>query len=95
MELHVDGEVIEWRGPAPHLLVPLSEADSAVLRSLPVLSYGWGCIPVLATIEGREFETSLMPKDGRYLLPLKVAVRRPLGIGVGDRVAATLLLHGP
>jgi hypothetical protein len=75
--------------------VPLSEADSDVLRSLPVLSYGWGCIPVLAIVEGREFETSLMPKDGRYLLPLKVAVRRPLGLGVGDRVVATLLIPEP
>ena len=36
-------------------------------------TYGWGVIPVVARIGDVEFETSLFPKDGGYLLPLKDA----------------------
>jgi hypothetical protein len=43
-------------------------------------------IPVVARIGGTEFATSLFPRDGRYLLPLKDAVRRSEGIGDGDTV---------
>jgi hypothetical protein len=50
------------------------------------VSYGWGVIPVEATIGGITFTTSLFPKDGTYLLPIKVAVRRTSGVTVGDLV---------
>ncbi len=32
------------------------------------------------------FTTSLFPKDGAYLLPLKLAVREAAGVKLGDRV---------
>ena len=51
-------------------------------------TYGWGVIPVIARIGEIDFETSLFPKDGGYLLPLKVAVTRPQGIRPGDDVTA-------
>ncbi|MET0436660.1 MAG: DUF1905 domain-containing protein, partial [Devosia sp.] len=43
-------------------------------------SYGWGVIPVEAVIGGVVFRTSLFPKEGGYLLPLKDAVRRKIDI---------------
>ena len=49
-------------------------------------SYGWGVIPVEAEIGGMRFTTSLFPKDGTYLLPLKLAVRKQTGITVGDTI---------
>lgn len=91
MELAFTGEVVEWRGPAPHLFVALPEPAAAAIADVaPMATYGWGCIPVSASVGGLDFETSLFPRHGGYLLPLKVAVRRPLGIEVGDEVAVEL-----
>ena len=42
-------------------------------------TYGWGVIPVEVRIGGVDFETSLFPKDGGYLLPLQG--RRAKGAG--------------
>lgn len=78
------GEVIEWRGPAPHHWVAMPEDASDELAARPELSYGWGCIPVLVSVGDTEIYTALMPKDGRYLVPLKVALRRAEGIELGD-----------
>ena len=92
------GRVVEWRGPAPFYYLPLSPEQSADVREVAALAtYGWGVIPVLARIGTAEFTTSLFPKDGRYLLPLKAAVRAPQGITTGDEVTAklTVQLHVP
>jgi hypothetical protein len=90
------GRVIEWRGPSPYYYAevppPVSEDIAEVATSV---SYGWGAIPVEARIGGTAFSTSLFPKDGRYLLPLRDAVRRTEGIGVNDRIAVEMALRSP
>jgi hypothetical protein len=58
----------------------------------PTLSYGWGCIPVTARIGGTTWTTSLFPKDERYLVPVKVAVRRAEGLELGDMAEVRLEL---
>lgn len=95
MEIEVTGEIFHWRGPAPHHFVALPDEASELLAELPELSYGWGCIPVRARIGATGFETSLMPKDGRYLLPIKVAVRRAEELNLGDVVFAQVQLRDP
>ncbi|KUN23305.1 hypothetical protein AQJ23_25050 [Streptomyces antibioticus] len=81
MELVFTGRVIEWRGPAPYYFLPVPDEESADIREVATAaSYGWGVIPVEASIGGTAFTTSLFPKDGRYLLPLKAAVRKPRGL---------------
>ncbi|MFC7403801.1 DUF1905 domain-containing protein [Georgenia alba] len=93
-DLTFDGEIIYWRGPAPHLFVRLPEAESAEIQDISgEVSYGWGCIAVRAAIGGTEFTTALMPKDGRYLLPVKVAVRRAEGIDEGDVVTVRMSIQ--
>jgi hypothetical protein len=87
-------KLIEWRGPAPFVYAPLPAPVADDLRSASrTLSYGWGCIPVAAEIGGVGFTTSLFPKDGGYLLPLKVAVRRKTGVTVGDTVAIEMTIN--
>ena len=54
------------------------------------VTYGWGVVPVEATIDGVRFETSLFPREGTYLLPLKLAVRKRTGVTVGDVVCVTM-----
>lgn len=93
MELEFTGEVVEWRGPAPFYFVVIPEADSdAIAAVATAFTYGWGAIPVRALVASTGFTTSLFPRQGRYLLPLKDAVRRPAGIEVGDRVSVLLTL---
>jgi hypothetical protein len=83
--------LIEWRGPAPYYFVPVPEPECADIQEVAAMAtYGWGVIPVEAEIDGTVFETSLFPKDGGYLLPLKDAVRRPLGVAPGDQVSVEM-----
>jgi hypothetical protein len=85
-----DGEVIEWRGPAPFFFVAMSEADSAELKEEARSLIYWGQVPVLAVLGDTEFRTALFPKNGRYLVPLKDAVRKAEGVSEGDHVTVTL-----
>ncbi len=93
MKLKFEAEVIYWRGPSPFHFVPLTDAAASKVKAEAArLTYGWGVIPVTATIGKLEFTTSLFPKDGGYLLPIKNAVRLPAEIKVGDRLAVTITL---
>ncbi len=83
-----EAQIIEWRGPSPFFFVPIPARYADELRLLAkAISYGWGVVPVEADIAGVAFTTSLFPKDGGYLLPLKVAVRRKANVTAGDLVA--------
>jgi len=89
----ISGEVIVWRGPAPFYFLPVPEEESQDIRELAnELTYGWGVIPVTVRLGDTEWTTSLFPKDGRYLVPLKDRVRKAEGVGEGDSVAVELTL---
>lgn len=91
MTMTFTSEVISWRGPSPYHFVPLPESEcDAIAVVAPQVSYGWGVIPVTATIGVTSFTTSLFPKDGGYLLPVKDAVRRAEGLNVGDSVTVVI-----
>jgi hypothetical protein len=93
MELEVTGDVWEWRGPAPHHFVWVRDEQAAAIEAVsPAVTYGWGMIPVTGRIGTTTFSTSLWPKDGRYVIPLKVAVRRAERIELGDVVTVHLTL---
>ncbi|MFD5008800.1 DUF1905 domain-containing protein [Streptomyces chartreusis] len=94
MELAFTGSVIEWRGPAPYYFVRVPDEESADIRDVAAMAtYGWGVIPVEARVGEIAFETSLFPKDGGYLLPLKKAVRGPQGLGAGDEVTVKMTVR--
>ena len=94
MEFNFAGRVIEWRGPSPYYYLPVPEEESADIREVAAMAtYGWGVIPVVARIGDVEFETSLFPKDGGYLLPLKDAVRKPQQITDGDEITVSMSLR--
>jgi hypothetical protein len=85
MDLEFAGTVIEWRGPA--------EEAADIDEVAALATYGWGVIPVEARIGDITFETSLFPKDGGYLLPLKDAVRKQQGISAGDEVTVEMTIR--
>lgn len=85
------GKVVYWRGPSPFHFVPVPPAEAELIRVIaPMVTYGWGAIPARARIGGTVFTTSLFPRDGGYLVPLKDAVRRAEGIAVGDTLTMEL-----
>ena len=90
LEMEFAGELYYWRGPSPYHFVRVPEDMAAVLHDLsPVVSYGWGVIPVRVRIGETDFETSLFPKDGGYVVPVKDLVRKAEDLADGD----TLLLE--
>jgi Domain of unknown function (DUF1905) len=83
--------IFEWRGPAPFYWLALPENCCASVRAEAAeASYGWGAIPVRVRIGGTEWETSLLPQNGGYVLPVKDAVRRREDVGDGDTVTVAM-----
>lgn len=94
MQFSFETEIIHWRGPAPFYFAPVPEIHVADITSAArQVSYGWGMIPVAVEIAGVAFTTSLFPKNGGYLLPLKDAVRNKAGITVGDTIVVAMTLQ--
>jgi Domain of unknown function (DUF1905) len=92
MEQTFTGEVTGWRGPAPDLFVAMTPGESEDLKEAARGLIYWGQVPVCVTIGGTGFTTALFPKDGRYLVPAKVAVQRSEAIGEGAIVEVALRL---
>lgn len=91
MDIEFAGDVWYWRGPSPYHFVTVPDDDCGALEAVaPMVSYGWGMIPVTAVIGETEWTTSLFPKDGAYVVPLKDKVRTAEDIDVGDRVTLRL-----
>jgi Domain of unknown function (DUF1905) len=87
VQLGFAGEVWSWRGPAPYHFVWVPEDECEDLaETAAAVTYGWGMIPVTVQIGETEWTTSLWPKDGAYVVPLKDKVRRAEGIELGDVV---------
>ena len=55
-----------------------------------MVTYGWGVIPATVTVGATRATTSLFPKDGGYLIPIKNALRLPEKIDVGNTVTVML-----
>ena len=93
MKIKFQGAMIEWRGPSPFYFVPVPEVQSKKIKAIAAqLTYGWGAIPVLGKIGKTEFSTALIPKGGRYYLPIKNALRFAEELEVGSEVSVSITL---
>jgi hypothetical protein len=91
VRLNFSGEIWYWKGPSPFHFVTVPEEESGELHAVSAfVSYGWGVIPVTAQIGKTKWTTSLFPKDGGYLVPVKASVRGAEGLEVGDTVHIVL-----
>lgn len=87
MDFEITGPIWFWRGPAPWHFVTVPPKECAAIDAVAGrVSYGWGMIPVTVRVGSSTFTTSLWPKDGAYIVPLKTAVRRAEGVEVDDVV---------
>ncbi len=91
MNIEFSAKIIFWRGPAPWFFVTVPAKQSRDLKAISSLvTYGWGVIPVTVQIGKTRWTTSLFPKDGRYLVPIKANVRKAEKLDKGDKVTVRL-----
>jgi hypothetical protein len=91
MMIEFKGDIFYWRGPAPFLFVAVPEEPSRDLKAISAMvTYGWGVVPVHVRIGKTEWKTSLFPKEGRYLVPIRMSVQKAENLKVGDSVVIQL-----
>jgi uncharacterized protein DUF1905 len=94
MVIEFSGKIWYWRGPSPFFFVTIPAKQSSNIKAISQLvTYGWGVIPVHVRIGKTEFTTSLFPKDGKYIVPLKASVRKAENLEEGDKVTVRLEIH--
>jgi uncharacterized protein DUF1905 len=93
MRLEFRGEITYWRGPAPFYFIAVPRDGCREIHAIaPLVTYGWGVIPVTVRLGETEWTTSLFPKDGGYLVPIKDVVRRAEGLALGDETIVALTI---
>lgn len=91
MSLTFTATLFEWRGPAPHYFLRVPDELVPDLRDAArLVTYGWGMIPCVARVGETTFRTAIFPKDGGYLLPVRMAVRRAESLEEGQEVTVTV-----
>jgi hypothetical protein len=91
MSIEFNGKIWFWRGPAPFYFVTVPAEQSRDLKAISgFVTYGWGMIPVNVRIGKTVWKTSLFPKDGLYIVPLKDSVRKAENLEEGDNVTVQL-----
>ena len=89
--LEFSGPLWFWKGPAPHYFVTVPDEPSRDLKAASrLVTYGWGMIPVRVRVGQTEWKTSLFPKDGAYLLPVRASVRKAESLEEGDVLTAQM-----
>lgn len=87
MNVEFRGEIWFWKGPAPWYFVTVPEEHCFDLEATSAfVSYGWGMVPASVQIGRTRWATSLFPKDGLYIVPVKAWVREAEKLDVGDTV---------
>lgn len=95
MNIEFSGKIWFWKGPAPWYFVTIPAEQCHDLSGIArLVTYGWGMIPVQVKIGKTEWKTSLFPKDGRYLLPIKASVQKAEDLDEGDTVTVRLAVLG-
>lgn len=91
MQLEFSGRIWFWKGPAPWYFVTVPGEQCAQLSAVAgAVTYGWGMIPVTAQIGPTTWQTSLFPKDGGYIVPIKASVRKARKLEEGDSITLRL-----
>ena len=91
MIIEFNGKILFWKGPAPWFFVTVPAKHSRDLQAiLKLVTYGWGMIPVDVRIGKTEWKTSLFPKDGRYIVPIKASVQKAENLELGNKVTVRL-----
>ena len=94
MNITFRNKIWYWKGPSPFYFVTVPAEQSQELKTIvSAVTYGWGMVPVTAQLGKTTWKTSLFPKDGGYIVPLKDSVRKAEQIGEGDEVTISLAVR--
>jgi hypothetical protein len=94
LDMTISGEIWYWRGPSPfHFVTVPPDAATALRAVAAAVTYGWGMIPVHARIGDTAWTTSLFPRDGGYVVPIKDRVRAMEQLHAGDTVSIRLAIR--
>ncbi len=90
----IKAEVWIYPGNVPWHFVTVGEVEAKKIKELQGSSRrGFGSVPVEVTVGKTTWSTSVFPsKDGTYLLPIKIAVRKAEGIFDGDIISLRIKL---
>ncbi|HEX7171924.1 MAG TPA: DUF1905 domain-containing protein [Candidatus Limnocylindria bacterium] len=93
IDIEFSGELVFWRGPAPFHFIAVPEAACREIADVASLvTYGWGAIPATVRVGETSWTTSLFPRDGRYLLPVRDKVRAAERIDLGETVEVRMTM---
>jgi Domain of unknown function (DUF1905) len=86
----------EWDGKGSWHFVTVPEDLSGIIKMGVPQKSGFGSVRVTASVNGREWKTSLFPdaKTGCYLLPVEAEIRQWCKIKTGDVISVNLDVHG-
>jgi hypothetical protein len=91
MDIAFNGKIWFWKGPAPWYFVTVPAQQCSDLKAISgLVTYGWGMIPVHVRIGRTGWKTSLFPKDGLYIVPIKASVQKAENLKEGDEVTIEL-----
>ncbi|MBM7843546.1 DUF1905 domain-containing protein [Herpetosiphon giganteus] len=91
MIIELTGPIWFWKGPAPWYFVTVPAEESRTIKAIAgLVTYGWGVIPAQVQIGKTRWSTSLIPKDGLYLVPIKKPIRLAEQLNEGDEVVLQL-----
>ena len=91
MTIEFEGTIWFWKGPAPWHFVTVPDEECEGIKAISgLVTYGWGMIPVRVSIGESQWKTSLWPKDGKYIVPIKTSVRKTENLDEGDMVTIHL-----
>jgi len=94
MIFEFEGKIWFWRGPAPWYFVTVPQEQVSNLKAISgFVTYGWGMIPATVRIGETKWKTSLFPKDGSYVVPIKTSVRKAEELEEGDIVTLQLVVR--
>jgi Domain of unknown function (DUF1905) len=90
-----DSKVWLYPGMAGWHFVGVPKAESAIIKGQVKVKAGFGSVPVTVQIDTVVWETSIFPdtKSSQYLLPLRAAVRKKVGIWADDIVTVRITLR--
>lgn len=93
MDLEFSAMLWFWKGPAPWYFVTVPSEQCRDLEAVAkFVTYGWGMIPVTVEVGKTRWKTSLWPKDGGYIVPIKASARKSEDLQEGDTVTVRLAI---
>jgi len=91
MNIEFKGKIFHWRGPAPYLFVAVPAKQSSDIKTVSgLVTYGWGVVPVHVQVGKTKWKTSLFPKDGNYLVPIRMSAQKAENLKEGDNITINL-----